>query len=246
MKRFLACSVLVGVLIKPAFAVVLDFEDLAPAQFLSGTTYQGIAWEYGVAGWEGNRGFWAVPDKWNYPVGNRNLINAWGSTSIGMSFSSPVDVIGAFISAQGATPRYWTTGVRVHAYRSQAKVRTTNWFTNIESIPQWFAMGLTDVDRVVFETVPVVDGEGGWFGLDNFTFVVPEPNAVTLGLLGGVLCLRRTRSSRRSPHSPTPPPSPPSSRWCWPSPETYDGSGRDRRRRQQDRPLHPMAAGPVE
>ena len=82
---------------------------------------------------------------------------------------------GAYVAGQGG---FWTTGVRVHGYRDGTEINATSWFTNIGSTPIWFDMSaLADVDRIVFESIPVFEG-GGYFGMDNLTFTaIPEPAA---------------------------------------------------------------------
>ncbi len=60
--------------------------------------------------------------------------------------------------------------------------------------PDWFAINLAGVDRIVSESQPVNQG-GGWFGMDDLTYeAVPEPHQamlVTLGLFGFAARRRR-------------------------------------------------------
>jgi len=61
------------------------------------------------------------------------------------------------------------------------KVATTGWFADIDDRPDWFAMDLVEIDRMVIESIPVDNG-GGWYGMDNLTFEpTPEPSTLVLG-----------------------------------------------------------------
>ncbi len=175
-------------------ATVLDFEDLSYEQHISGTNYAGLFWEYGNQGYQGNIGSWACPPNLssNYPYsGKHNLTNTWGCTLIGIKFPTIVDVEGAYFAGQGSYSSFvWTTGVRVHGYLDNIEIAITNWFTDIDNNPDWFAMNLYNVDRIVIESIPVIQG-GGWYGMDDLTFT-PEPATLLLLGLGG-LFLRRKR-----------------------------------------------------
>jgi hypothetical protein len=62
------------------------------------------------------------------------------------------------------------SGLRVHGYSSGQPTVTTDWFTNIGTTPVWFDMtALTNVDRIVFESVSPSSGVAG-YGLDDLTF----------------------------------------------------------------------------
>ena len=50
-------------------------------------------------------------------------------------------------------------------------------------------MNLENVDRIVVESV-AVDNGGGWYAMDDFTYV-PEPATFLLLSLGGLLLRRR-------------------------------------------------------
>ncbi|HNQ21756.1 MAG TPA: PEP-CTERM sorting domain-containing protein [Phycisphaerae bacterium] len=203
MNRWLWAALLGGLMGLPAEAglVVLDFEDLEYGEVLSGTTYGDISWEFGSGGYLGRIGYWMTPSSpnGNYPAsGQRNLINCYGDTQLGLAFAHLANIEGAYFSGQGH-PTAWTPAVRVHAYRNGAEVGTTPWLEGISAEPQWLAIGFDSVDRLVVEAVPVVSG-GGWYGLDDLTFFAhaPEPGTLVL-LLGGVgLVARRMRHRRGS------------------------------------------------
>lgn len=168
---------------------VLDFEDLTYNQSLSGTNYAGLFWEFGNEGYAGQQGLWKCPPPSSespspsYPYsGTHNLTNTWGCTLIGIQFPEVVNVLGAYFADQG-DPRY-ITSVRVHGYLHGIETQVTDWFEDIDSHPDWFAMDLLNVDRIVVESVPVNNG-GGWYGMDDFTYELPEPASLLFLLAGG-------------------------------------------------------------
>jgi hypothetical protein len=177
--------------LSPLYAVVLGFEDLTQSQSISETLYAGLFWEKGNAGYNGNEGFWSADSGVNhYPhSGDRNLINRWGCTQLGIQFPQPVTVLGAYIAGQG-TSNNWTTGIRVHGYANHVEIATTDWFQDIDTHPDWFAVNFFKVDRIVFESIPVSSG-GGWYGLDDLTYEIPEPTTLSLLALGGMLAWRK-------------------------------------------------------
>ena len=173
-------------------AIVVDFDDLNYDMHLSGTEYAGLTWETGNIGYKNNQGYWKVPSSFNsYPQSQPyNAINAWGCTHLGISFPTEVDVLGAYFAAQGANDS-WTTGIQVHGYRGGLEVVATPWFDDIDTHPDWFAMNLNNVDRIVIESIPVDQG-GGWYGMDDLTYI-PEPTTLLLFGLGTVVLLRKHR-----------------------------------------------------
>jgi uncharacterized protein (TIGR03382 family) len=181
-----------------ADAVVLNFDDLTHDMKLTGTSYSGLTWEEGSIGVGGVTGYWeALTGSFNYPHSvPTNVVNAGGSTLIGIQFPSAVDMMGSYVAVQGNGNIGWTTGLRVHGYNAGQEVAATDWFTTISTTPAWFDMtALTNVDRIVFESVPVYENTG-YYGLDDLTFTyVPEPAGISLGLLalGGLLQRRRRR-----------------------------------------------------
>ncbi len=191
---FLSCAISER-LASAAVAKVLNFDDLSYEYVLTGSNYEGLVWEQGNPGYNGNIGGWRVPTQENsYPYsGFHNAMNFWGSTFIGITFPQQVDVSGAYFAAQGDVIS-WTSGVRVHGYRSGTEVATTAWFTDIDTHPDWFNMNLNSVDRIVLESVPTNNG-GGWYGMDDFTYTIPEPASVGLLICGTAALLRRKRCS---------------------------------------------------
>jgi hypothetical protein len=177
-----------------ASAVVVSFDDLTVDQDLTNSSFAGLIWEVGTAGYYGQNGFWYASSRTDHPNSlPYSAINAGGCTQIGISFPMIVSVQGAYVAAQGDQIA-WTTGVTVHGYRSGQPVSSTSMFTNIGVTPAWFEMNLVDVDRIVFDSVPVFHG-GGAFGMDDLTFrYIPEPAALPLLGLLGVCFLRRRRS----------------------------------------------------
>lgn len=180
-----------------ASAIVINFDDLAYSATVTGTNYAGLTWEKGNAGYSGNVGFWGAPrSDSSYPnTQPHNLINYWGSTFIGIGFNRLVNVNGAFFAAQGAVSS-WTKQVRVHGYRSGIETATTNWFKDIDAHPDWFAINLSNVDRIVIESTPVNSG-GGWYGMDDLTYEpVPEPSSI-LSVFCGVAGIAGAALRRR-------------------------------------------------
>lgn len=207
MKRILACSwcttlfsLGVQAAVTAPTTTVLTFDDLGSSTYVTGTSYGGLIWEQGNAGFVGRVGGWkTVPDgssnNFVHSPG-RNLINYWGSTLVGISFNSPVNVAGAYFAGQG--DGVWTSGVRVHGYLSGILIMTTDWFYDIDSQPDWFQMDLLNVDRIVIESVPTFYG-AGYFGMDDFTYqTIPEPGTLTLAAAAPFLLLRRRRQKALS------------------------------------------------
>jgi hypothetical protein len=179
-------------------AITLDFEDLPHSQHISGTDYAGLIWEFGNGGLNGVQGYWkASPLQNSYPnSGTKNISNGWGSTLVGIQFPEPVNVLGAYLVGQGATTS-WTPGVRVHGYLNGSETNVTSWFSDIDDQPDWFAINLLNVDRIVFEGIPVVAG-AGWFGMDDFTYeMVPEPATIMMLSVGAMALLRKNRAIKK-------------------------------------------------
>lgn len=181
-----------------AASTVLNFDDLSSPNNLTGSNYSELSWEEGNIGVGGIPGHWAtVYNHANLPnSGLGNLINAGGSTSIAIGFPMRVDVTGAYIAGQGAQLA-WASSLRVHGFRMGQEVSVTSWFTPITSTPTWFDMSsLTNVDRVLFESVASYQNQG-YYGLDDLTFTyIPEPASLAMLTLAGAGLLARRRRHR--------------------------------------------------
>lgn len=196
MIRIFMCVALLAYGIE-GMCVVITFDDIAPS-VLTGTGYAGLYWEPGGPGYQGNLGYWLVDSASSPPSGRGYVVNAYGSTLLGIGFPGRVNVSGAYFWV-GGNPIGWTTGARVHGYRSGAEVAVTDWFTDMDTQYDWFAMNLNDVDRIVVESVPVNQG-GGWYHMDDLTYEpIPEPSAL-VALAVGVLPLGAALMRRRRLH----------------------------------------------
>lgn len=190
MRRVFPCALAACLCLMPlrATAVVVNFDDLPYEFVLTGTNYAGLSWEQGNAGYQGNIGAWHTPPAKNSNPNTppHNVINAWGSTLIGIRFPTPVNFEGAFFASQGDPSLPLTPGVRVHGYLLGVETEVTGWFTDLDTHPDWFAVNLGNVDRIVFESIPT-EGGGGWYGMDDLTYTpVPEPSSI-LALLTGLV-----------------------------------------------------------
>jgi len=134
-----------------------------------------------LQGPDSHAGEWIVPSKRKSSFPHSGLhyaINKWGDTQMGIGFPEVVDVHGAFFAGQAGTG-VWTTGVRAIGFRDGQQIAETDWFTDIGSTPKWFAMDLRGVDRILIESLPVVNG-AGWYGMDDLTFA-PHDSTGTEG-----------------------------------------------------------------
>ena len=178
---------------------VVNFDDLTPEMgnslTLSGTHYAGLNWEFG-SDVGGNAGDWEIPPEGFaiYPhSGPYSIINGWGASLMGISFPTTVNVSGAYF-AGAISQTLWTSSVRVHGYLTGTEVATTNWFTNIDSTPDWFAVNLSGVDRIVVESIPkprVGLPSISWYSMDDLTYEIPEPATLLLFGAGAVLLRRK-------------------------------------------------------
>ncbi|MCC6409690.1 MAG: hypothetical protein IT453_21225 [Planctomycetes bacterium] len=121
----------------------------------------------------GSQGAWMVPSRRfaEFPhSGTRYAFNKWGDTRMGIGFPRPVDLDGAWFTGHG-DEHAWSTGVQIVGYKSGAEVARTDWFTDLDATPSYFAMNLKGVDRIEVLAKATVDG-GGWYGLDDLAFQV--------------------------------------------------------------------------
>lgn len=120
-----------------------------------------------------SNGEWVVPGGRAMQAtssGERYIMNMWGDTRIGIGFPSLTDVRGVNVMGHGSSPGAFAKSLRVVGYRDGEVVGTSEWFTGLSSDARWFEIGLEGVDRIVFEAVAMEVG-GGWYGLDDLTFV---------------------------------------------------------------------------
>jgi hypothetical protein len=121
-------------------------------------------------------GIWVVPsiDVSSYPhSGNHNAINKWGDTMMGISFPAKIDLHGAWFAGQGGGKAAWASKIRVIGYCDGKITQKTDWFEDIDDTPSWFKINLIDVDRIVIEAAPTLNG-GGWYGMDDLTYTYNE------------------------------------------------------------------------
>ncbi|MDY7109012.1 MAG: hypothetical protein SYC29_10295 [Planctomycetota bacterium] len=125
----------------------------------------------GSRGRNGAQGVWVVPSRgatYHPHSGAHYITNKWGDTSMGIGFGRLVDVEGVHVAGQAGRGA-WTTGLRAIGYREGTEVAVTEWFEDIDDTPSFFAIDLEAVDRIVFESRPVLNG-GGWYALDDLAF----------------------------------------------------------------------------
>jgi hypothetical protein len=128
-------------------------------------------------GRNGAQGRWVIPSRGATTTphsGEHNLVNEWGDTRMGIGFPRTVDLHGVYVSGQAGVGA-WTRGIRAIGYLGGKQVKTTEWFEGIDDTPRWFEINLRKIDRVVFESIPVLQG-GGWYALDDLSFsTLPRP-----------------------------------------------------------------------
>jgi len=196
-----AAVMLLGVLpanVKAIDPTVVDFDDLERDQgreiILSGTNYAGLNWEWGdnVGPYQGQ---WRIPPEGIdiYPYSEPHAVTGgYGASLMGIGFGEPVNVLGAYF-AGAINSTFWTPCVRAHGYLDDVEVAITDWFEDINETPDWFAMNLNNVDRIVIESVlhPRVGLDPiSYYSMDNLTYV-PEPGTIALLALGAIFFRRR-------------------------------------------------------
>ena len=135
--------------------------------------------EFVGGGRNGSQGVWRVPSPGSAErptSGSRYIINTWGDTSMGIGFGGNVELEGVWVVGQ-ASPAIWAQGLRAVGYRDGEQVSTSEWFREIGERPAWFPIGLTDIDRVVFEAEAPPRGSA-WYGLDDLSFMSADEHVV--------------------------------------------------------------------
>jgi len=189
-RAFLVLNLVVSCsLAGSATAAVLDFEDLAEDATL--WLYGGFTWEGGLTHPMPLYPYWcAAPTINAHGIDQRCLFNGTGDTLMAIDLGSPIDVQGAFFARYGS-PIPWgdatPSQIRALGYSSGVLVQTTDWFTDLDTQPDWFAMNLTQIDRIVIEAVPQEGLTQAFYCMDNFTYTVPEPTSLCLAIAGGML-----------------------------------------------------------
>jgi hypothetical protein len=178
--------------------VDLSFDDLTAPTVLTGSTYAGLTWETGNVGIEGFHGTWLVQSgSFTYPHSSPNVLhNQFSATLMGIGFPSPVNMDGVFVAGIGNAPTLWYS-IRAHGYLGGTETNVTS-LAGVMTTPYWFDLSaLTNIDRIVFESMAPLADPVGNYSLDDLTFTyVPEPAGISLGLLGlGGVLLRRSRCS---------------------------------------------------
>ena len=119
----------------------------------------------------GQQGTWEIPSRrWtSVPHSGEHYAAAkWGDTSMGIGFGGEVNLSGVWIGGH-MDRNAWTPGVRAVGFRGGVEVGSTGWFGEVGGPPAWFAIDLTGIDRVVFESKAVYQG-AGFYGIDDLTF----------------------------------------------------------------------------
>jgi len=145
--------------------VVESMEDVIARDLL---TPRGAPWTPKAR--NGRPGEWKVPSAGAtyYPKGKHNVTNRWGDTRMGIAFGEPVNVNTVLIGGQAARGA-WARAVRVVGYLGGRQVAETPWYRELEARPKELAIGLDNVDRIVFEAEASFRG-AGWYGLDDLTY----------------------------------------------------------------------------
>ena len=118
------------------------------------------------------QGFWATPSRrvlFEAHSGRMYIANRWGDTRMAIEFPEPVRIEGAWFRGQGQKVAR-TDGVRMLGYRAEALLGETPWLEVPEEGWVELEAGLEGVTHLVIEARAVLEG-GGWFGLDDLTFV---------------------------------------------------------------------------
>ncbi|MCK6445739.1 MAG: hypothetical protein L6Q99_05045 [Planctomycetes bacterium] len=121
----------------------------------------------------GAQGIWMLPSRRFAEAthsGSRYAFNKWGDTRMGIGFGRATDVEGAWFIGHGDS-QAWSSGVQIVGFLAGVEVARTDWFTDIDATPDYFAMNLKGVDRIEVLAKTAVEG-GGWYGLDDLALTV--------------------------------------------------------------------------
>ncbi len=120
-------------------------------------------------------GEWRIPTPrtTSYPKsGIHHVVNTWGDTRMAIGFGEVVDLQGAYFGGMHSR-KIQTSGIRAIGYRDGVEVGRTPWFRQIDREAVWFNMDLDAVDRVVIESIPVME-TGGFYAMDDLTFTTGD------------------------------------------------------------------------
>jgi len=119
----------------------------------------------------GRSGYFQVPPRRSpgFPhSGSKLLVNKWGDSRLGIGFRGSVALDGVWVAgvedAEACAP-----AVRAIGYFGGVEVGRTEWFTDVDETPSWFAIDLVGIDRVELEAQPAI-GDAGWYTLDDLAF----------------------------------------------------------------------------
>ncbi|MFT7668749.1 MAG: hypothetical protein ACI8X5_001448 [Planctomycetota bacterium] len=119
-----------------------------------------------------SQGSWAVPSmrsSFHAHSGEHYLINKWGDALMTIEFQAEVAFEGAWLSGH-ADNSLWAEGVRFIGYHEGERVAESAWLEKLEDEGKWLSADFDKVDRIDVEARAVYRG-GGWYGLDDLTFV---------------------------------------------------------------------------
>jgi hypothetical protein len=203
MKPLLRFAALVSSLVLAstpcARTAVLDFEDLAPASFNLPNHYGGFEWMF-----FGYKTY--VPP--SPPQSGYDVAAASGRAFVYNTLErSPVlsDSVFDFVGANLTSAYRDNLQIRVTGLRGSAELFSRTVVANVTS-PSWFDFNFQSIDSLLFEPFggaahPGFSSAGHYFGMDDFTFVVPEPRTFPLLAIGALgLCFARLRTGMRKDH----------------------------------------------
>ena len=119
----------------------------------------------------GRSGYWQVPSRGaaqSPHSGTKLVTNKWGDPSLGIGFRGTVELSGVWVSGVRGTEAS-APAVRAIGFFGGVEIGRTEWFADVDDTPDWFAIDLTGIDRVVFEAQAAI-GQAGWFNIDDLSF----------------------------------------------------------------------------